>query len=622
MLHQIRFVLPLGIAAIAQAQTSPIVRVHDEVVRRDGSTATATATVGSQSFSTSICSNLLVAGYGDPVVGGGTLACIAHGNAGTRSGADGSAFFSQINGSLRNQGIFVADSTGLHSIAIGCGGGGGSGQPGSGVGDPSPIGGTFSGMFGGTTFAPATNANGDLVFMSDINGGTSSRGLFLYKAASQTIVKVAAIGDPSPVGGTLVGVGPGSINDAQTIVFAGRGSTATNDLILKWQNGVVTKVAANGDAAPSGGNYSLLVTESFGFTDGTSIYVGPLPDINNNGLISFRGITNGGARGIVIDNAGVQQWYVQAGDPTPHGGTYFDMQGAMLNDAGQIAFFADWKPTPSTFNSGWFVGKPGNWRAALSFYDPVSTGQCFGLAYSRNPMQPLDAAGNLLQWITIDFGGGVQKDALVVSAADGSLTVAEEVGGAAPGGGTMSTFDAWPSLVAQRASFGAATPGGPHLNAYCQFTLCGSSTITYCTAKTNSLGCTPAIHSLGTSSASATSGFTVSAAQLINNKNGILIYGLTGRAATPFGGGTLCLANPIKRTPVASTGGHAPPNDCSGSLSLDMNAFAAGLLGGNPSPALSSVGQTVDTQFWSRDPGFAAPNNISLTDALEYVVGP
>jgi hypothetical protein len=507
----------------------------------------------------------------------------------------------------------------LHEIVKGSGGG--SGVPGNGSGTPSPIGGNFSGFFGGSNFAPGTNRNGDVLFMADIDGGSSTRGLFLWLAATGTIVKVAAIGDASPVGGTLTEVGPGSINDARQAVFLARGSTAQNDLILLWNNGVLTKVAGNGDPAPGGGSYSLLGTESFGFADGTSITCGPLPDINNTGLISFRAITNINTRGIIVVNGGVQQWYVQAGDATPHGGTYLDMQGACLNDAGQVAFFADWKPTPTTNNSGWFVGKPGAWRSALSFFDPVGGGQCWGLAFSRNPMQPLDEQGNLLQWIVIDLGGGVQPEALVISAADGTLTTAAKQNDPAPNGGHYSTFDAWPSMTGLRASFGAATPGGPNLNAYCQFTECTPAPVAYCTAKVNSLGCTPAMSSTGTSSASATSGFTLTGSSLLNNKNGILIYSVSGRAALPFGGGTLCMHAPIKRTPVQSSAGNPPPNDCSGSISLDMNAYAAGVGGGVPLPELSLPGTNVQTQVWSRDPGFAAPNNISLTNALEYVVG-
>ena len=52
-----------------------------------------------------------------------------------------------------------------------------------------------------------------------------------------------------------------------------------------------------------------------------------------------------------------------------------------------------------------------------------------------------------------------------------------------------------------------------------------------------------------------------------------------------------------------------------------MNSFGLGLLGGNPSPLLRQPGRTVRMQFVSRDPGFAPPDNLSLTGGLEYVIG-
>jgi len=143
----------------------------------------------------------------------------------------------------------------------------------------------------------------------------------------------------------------------------------------------------------------------------------------------------------------------------------------------------------------------------------------------------------------------------------------------------------------------------------------------YCTAKTNSLGCTPAIGFSGTSSATASSGFLIGATNVLNNKNGLLFYGSNGRAALPFQGGTLCVKTPLRRTPAVNSGGNPPPNDCSGAFSIDMNAFAAGGLGGNPAPELSVPGTLIDVQWWGRDPGFVAPNNTTLSDGLEYAVG-
>jgi len=147
--------------------------------------------------------------------------------------------------------------------------------------------------------------------------------------------------------------------------------------------------------------------------------------------------------------------------------------------------------------------------------------------------------------------------------------------------------------------------------------------VTYCTAKVNSLGCLPAISSAGTPSASAACGFVVVGAPVYNQKAGMLLYSLTGRAALPFQGGILCVAPPLKRSPVLSSGGkHVVLKDCSGGWRIDMNAFASGTAGGHPDPMLGRPGTYVHCQWWGRDPGFPPPNATALTDALQYVVQP
>ncbi len=151
---------------------------------------------------------------------------------------------------------------------------------------------------------------------------------------------------------------------------------------------------------------------------------------------------------------------------------------------------------------------------------------------------------------------------------------------------------------------------------------CAPQGTPYCVAKANSLGCLPAISSTGQPSASSGSGFVVTGVNLRNNKPSMLVYTNAGRAATPFFGGTLCISAPIRRGLTVSAGGNpAPVSDCSGVNSLDMNAFAAGTLGGGPAAFLLLPGTVVDAQIWSRDQGFAAPNNASLTEGLEWTVG-
>jgi hypothetical protein len=147
--------------------------------------------------------------------------------------------------------------------------------------------------------------------------------------------------------------------------------------------------------------------------------------------------------------------------------------------------------------------------------------------------------------------------------------------------------------------------------------------LVYGQAKLNSLGCTPAISWTGVPSATAGSGFVVTAANVINNTQGLLVYGNSGAASIPFQGGTLCVAPPVQRTPVFNSGGNgAPVIDCSGQYAIDMNMFAAGLLGGTPAAFLQVPGTKVNCQWWGRDAGFAPPNNSTLSDGLEYTICP
>ena len=154
-----------------------------------------------------------------------------------------------------------------------------------------------------------------------------------------------------------------------------------------------------------------------------------------------------------------------------------------------------------------------------------------------------------------------------------------------------------------------------------RFADCGGGTV-YCTAKVNALGCTPTISSTGVPSSTSGSGFVIKGANVRNIKPGLLIYSNNGRAANPFLGGLLCMNGPIRRSIQLNSGGSSlPTQDCTGIYSIDMNSFTVGALGGTPAAYLLNVGTVVDTQFWGRDPGFPAPNNATLTDALEFTVG-
>ncbi|MBL8733028.1 MAG: hypothetical protein JNN13_11720 [Planctomycetes bacterium] len=467
--------LPILTACTVPLLGQTFVRVRDDVTVRGPTTigAGAATTSASAPAPTASCATLPLALQGVGIPGAGTLSPASFMNPATINRAGAIAFFANTTSSTRNQGIFVADAAGLHAIAIGCGQGGGSGAHGT-CGDPSPIGGSFAGFFGGTVFAPAINDRGDVLFMADIVNGSAPRGLFLYVAATATIVKVAAVGDPSPLGGTLVAVGPGSLNAYGEVVFLAMSVSGYESDILHWQNGTTTLFATAGQPAPGGGTYLQLGTESFGMADGTTIPIGPVPAINDCGKVAFRAVaqTGGTTIGVVVRDQGVDQWYLRSGTATPAGGTFGSFQGAAINGRGEIAVFADYQTSGGAWTSGWFAGAPGSFRELLSFYGAVDGGQCMGLAYSRNPMTSIDDEGNVVMWC--DTASAGNQGRLIVVDPNGGIEVLARQGGATGLGGTFGSLDAWPSISsAGRATIDAGVIQGGVSSPYLAAALCG-----------------------------------------------------------------------------------------------------------------------------------------------------
>jgi hypothetical protein len=145
---------------------------------------------------------------------------------------------------------------------------------------------------------------------------------------------------------------------------------------------------------------------------------------------------------------------------------------------------------------------------------------------------------------------------------------------------------------------------------------CVASVSTYCSGKLNSKGCVPAIAAVGLPTASGGAGsFAITATSEINNKTGMLMYGIVS-TAIPFEGGTLCIGSPFIRTPAQDSGGNAGADDCSGTYSYDMGGrIASGL------DLTLYVGTTGYAQYWSRDPS-SATFGIGLSNALTFTIGP
>jgi len=115
-------------------------------------------------------------------------------------------------------------------------------------------------------------------------------------------------------------------------------------------------------------------------------------------------------------------------------------------------------------------------------------------------------------------------------------------------------------------------------------------------------------------SLSGASQFFMAASNMIGHKPGTFFWG-TAPANVPFGGGKLCIAPPLVRTGIQDSGAVPSIGFCNGSYSFHF------------SPAYMqqeglAAGTTLYGQFWGRDPGYSAPNNIALTDGLSFTIIP
>ena len=185
----------------------------------------------------------------------------------------------------------------------------------------------------------------------------------------------------------------------------------------------------------------------------------------------------------------------------------------------------------------------------------------------------------------------------------------EGFGSAVAGAGRLNA-DAATDVIAGSPSYGGLGPDGGRVRV-----VLGSAPYpkSYCTAKTNSAGCLPKIGFTGCASFSAGNYFVLHGYDVLPNVVGILIWSLQPDAV-PFHGGTLCLASPVKRTPAQFsivTG----PGTCDARYEFLFNQTYMSSQGLAP-------GMAVYAQYWSRDNGFAPPNNVGLTGGLEFITLP
>lgn len=386
---------------------------------------------------------------GQALPGGGNFDLSATENPATVSRDGRIAFYSRIENSPRNQGIFSYGPEGIEVVAMGCGGPGGSGIPGTGCGDPTPLGGTFSGFFSGIYFVPASNAWGDVLFLADVDGGNAPRGLFLWNRREDTIRTIAAVGHSAPSGSPFGSLGTGVLNDDGVVVFFANEGSSSKTNIYEYREGIVRRLFAIGDHAPMGGIYELFANDVLGFDDLTHISAGPLPAIDADGRVIVRAqvkLQIGYLRGLISREGDLIRWIVNQTDSVPGGGKYVDFQAPLLNEQGELAFYAN-VAMPDGFDAqGWFFGRPNAIVRAVSLTDVLGDGaRVLGLAASRGPMSPLDDAGNLAVWADVMLPDGSSEERILLHARTGDVTTVIRKG-ASLESGTIGAFQSLPSL--------------------------------------------------------------------------------------------------------------------------------------------------------------------------------
>lgn len=137
----------------------------------------------------------------------------------------------------------------------------------------------------------------------------------------------------------------------------------------------------------------------------------------------------------------------------------------------------------------------------------------------------------------------------------------------------------------------------------------------HCVGTANSLGCVPQMTWTGSPSASGPDNFVLTCREVLPNVAGLLILSPTP-GFTPFGPGRLCFAGQIRRRPVQISSNSGVAGTCSTYIFTD-HLTQAYLVGQG-----FAVGTTVFCQYVSRDGGFPAPNNLSLSQGMRFTIVP
>ncbi len=440
----------------------------------------------------------------------------------------------------------------------------------------------------------------------EIAGPPASGAVYVYSRQAGVWTEEARLvaGDASTFAhfGSAVAIDGDSIAVGAEFDDAGSGSYGGSAYVFVRNGNLWTEQAKL--TATGGGAYDYMGRAIA--IQGDRVVVGA-PEHDQNGLAGSGSI-------YVFERSGTA-WFLVAELSPADAAAWDEFGAAVALDGGTILVGA-----PSKTGIGWedgaayvFVGGGASWVQEAKLSD-------MGAAYHDQFGRSVDLEGDRavvgLPWSFVPgvATGAVQLFARSSGAWTGEM---EMIGSDCEGGDYLGSSVAISGeLVASGAEYGETPPGNLGTGeAYVFEIVPPPFIVSYCTAKTNSQGCVPAMSWSGVPSASNPNAFTLACTNALNFMPGLLIYGM-GSAALPFQGGTLCVGPSVLRTTLqTSLGNPPPPTDCSGTYAYDMNARIQS--GVDPNLV---AGAMVFAQYWSRDP--ADPFASSLSDAVQFEIAP
>jgi len=269
-------------------------------------------------------------------------------------------------------------------------------------GEAAPAGGNYAGFLN----TLAVNARGQVTFDTRL-GGPSTTGVFVSDGT--TVSTIALGGNPDPTAGNFNFVSTPFLTTNGDVIFD------TDTGIFRSDGRRTVALVQNGDAAPGGG--SLTRTGH---------------DVNSQGLIAFGAFVTGGVNneGIFRNDGSHTVPIALDGTPAPSGGTFLFFSSPVIDEFGQVAFFAGTIGGSAEF--GIYRGDGENVTTIFAANQPAPGGGTF--VDFGEPV--INKHGQVLALASLDNAAGP----VGVMLGDGTDTTAIAISGnAAPKGGIYAT---------------------------------------------------------------------------------------------------------------------------------------------------------------------------------------